>query len=71
MGETDEGLDRGARWGGRKGRKGERGAAAYGDGVGAEELHGAVDELVPRIEVHHLCFGGGGDSDGGGAGRKS
>ena len=35
-------------------------AAAYGAGVGAEELHGALHELVPRIHVHHGCGGGAG-----------
>jgi hypothetical protein len=34
-------------------------AAAYGNGVGAEELHGPLHEVVPRIQVHHRCGGEG------------
>jgi hypothetical protein len=32
---------------------------AYGVGVGAEELHGPLHELVPGIHIHHRCGGKG------------
>lgn len=42
-------------------------AAAYGAGVGAEELYGPLHELVPRIHVHHRCGGEGRRRAGAGA----
>jgi hypothetical protein len=36
-------------------KRGDRVTTVYGVGVGAEEPHGPLHELVPGIHVHHRC----------------